>query len=1260
MSNKKDLAAPTAVSTMEEWASWVDKPRLKVVDVYSKWSGPCEAIVNIFKRIKLDLGDQINFLQVNTDSIDDLSNYRNKSRPTFLFFYDQILVKIVNGANAPLIEKTINEQLELEKTNGIHVPYLAEVSFPLEHKKLIAAAEGQVLESLSTENFLKSQVSLRNVTKSQMELNYQNLEKTLAFIKPDAMHPQILSQIFDTLKRNRFEIMCKRKCWLTYQQAEELYAEHKETVWFERVCQFMSSAPILVFVLARENAVELWRQTIGPTSSHLAKDQHPKTLRALFGTDNMLNAVFGSSSVEAAEKEIEFFFGEHSTDIKNLEFHEKELDSVSVTNQKTLVLIKPDVCGFHGKGGGEAPSGNSKAVDEIVERILWRGFKIIKREELNMPIEQAQDLYDMLKEEEYFNELVDFMASGPSIALVIKGEDVVRAIREIAGETDPDIAKKESPMSIRAKFGTSKVQNALYVSESIEDGMRDIQILFPHIVMTRQGSQMISKSQSVSIRNSRVSLTTVPRQLLKKESQQQVERTLCIIKPDAYKEVEVEVVTDEDEEVEVEVEVELDVEVEVEVEKTKEEKLLENPEDPDSVTTLKKEMRTEKRFEKKLEKVIKKKVVKNLERTAFKEILDYIREKGFKVVGEKEFNVDKDGAKEFYKAFEDDINFDSLVENLTSGPCYALVLEANSAINLCKELVGPASPEKAKEIAPKSLRALFGTSDRNNAIHCSDSPMSAEKEIFNLFRSEVSPYPDGIQRGESRPHLINHDATFHSRENSTKTEKKPEEQKDVDNALQTSDNVQNNEKTFPTRTLALIKPDAYGSGKKDQIVAKIIESGFTIIQEKEAHWNLDKAKAFYKEHEGKPFYDELTEWMSSAPIYTLVLEKNDAVTAWRTLAGPTNSVKARESAPESIRALFGTDGSKNAVHGSDSDNSASREINIVFGDNNVEKVDGITENENKIEDVPVIPTQTLALIKPDAYGSGKKDEILKKIIEAGFTIAHERETHWTVEKAKEFYKEHEGKPFYDELTEWMSSAPIYTLVLEKNDAVTAWRTLAGPTNSIKARESAPDSIRALFGTDGSKNAVHGSDSVTSAEREIGIVFEDLFVKKDISTANEVIEETSENKKKQETSPTQTLALIKPDAYGSGKKDEIVSKILSAGFTIVHEREDQWDLNKAKEFYKEHEGKPFFDTLTQWMSSAPIYTLVLEKDDAVTAWRTLAGPTNSLNARESAPDSIRALFGTDGSQNAVHGSDSNTSAEREISLVFSDKVQPKES
>ncbi|KAI9168327.1 hypothetical protein H9P43_007699 [Blastocladiella emersonii ATCC 22665] len=133
---------------------------------------------------------------------------------------------------------------------------------------------------------------------------------------------------------------------------------------------------------------------------------------------------------------------------------------------------------------------------------------------------------------------------------------------------------------------------------------------------------------------------------------------------------------------------------------------------------------------------------------------------------------------------------------------------------------------------------------------------------------------------------------------------------------------------FIERTLAMIKPDA--TQHADEIFYAIEADGFTIIDRKHIHLTIDQAREFYAEHNGKPFFEPLTKFMSSGPIYALILSRKDAIARWRRLLGPTDSNQARESAPSSIRARFGTDNQRNACHGSDSTKSADREIRFFF------------------------------------------------------------------------------------------------------------------------------------------------------------------------------------------------------------------------------------------------------------------------------------------------------------------------------------------
>jgi len=132
--------------------------------------------------------------------------------------------------------------------------------------------------------------------------------------------------------------------------------------------------------------------------------------------------------------------------------------------------------------------------------------------------------------------------------------------------------------------------------------------------------------------------------------------------------------------------------------------------------------------------------------------------------------------------------------------------------------------------------------------------------------------------------------------------------------------------------------------------------------------------------------------------------------------------------------------------------------------------------------------KTYAMIKPDAVRAGSTSAILKAAEDAGFVVVCSKETRLTPDRAGEFYAEHRGKHFFPGLVEFMSGGPIVALCLAKTDAIKDWRALMGPTNTQTARESAPHSLRARFGTDGTQNATHGSDSPASAARELKFFF----------------------------------------------------------------------------------------------------------------------------------------------------------------------------
>lgn len=129
------------------------------------------------------------------------------------------------------------------------------------------------------------------------------------------------------------------------------------------------------------------------------------------------------------------------------------------------------------------------------------------------------------------------------------------------------------------------------------------------------------------------------------------------------------------------------------------------------------------------------------------------------------------------------------------------------------------------------------------------------------------------------------------------------------------------------KTLAIIKPDAVNDNHIGEIIAMINKAGFKIKALKMMKLSVDAAKAFYEIHKEKPFYGELVEYMTSGPCVPIALEKDNAVEDYRKLIGATNPANAAEG---TVRKLYARSVQFNAVHGSDSDENAAREIAFFF------------------------------------------------------------------------------------------------------------------------------------------------------------------------------------------------------------------------------------------------------------------------------------------------------------------------------------------
>ncbi|XP_044108223.1 thioredoxin domain-containing protein 6 isoform X3 [Neovison vison] len=262
-SKKKEIALQVNISTQELWEEMLSSKGLTVVDVYQGWCGPCKPMVSLFQKMRIEGGlDLLHFALAEADCLDVLEKYRGKCEPTFLFYAGGELVAVVRGANAPLLQKTIREQLEAEK------------------KVLAEGCERKVIrdEPLSDEDGCLSHD--KDIGDDE-DVASSGKTCTLAIIKPDAV---------------------------VHGKTDEIIMKEA----FEKLVHHMCSGPSHLLILTRpegtEDVIAAWRTLMGPCDPDVARREQPDSIRAQFGTEMPFNAVHGSQDREDASRELALLF----------------------------------------------------------------------------------------------------------------------------------------------------------------------------------------------------------------------------------------------------------------------------------------------------------------------------------------------------------------------------------------------------------------------------------------------------------------------------------------------------------------------------------------------------------------------------------------------------------------------------------------------------------------------------------------------------------------------------------------------------------------------------------------------------------------------------------------------------------------------------------------------------------------------------------------------------------------------------------------
>ncbi|XP_053554723.1 thioredoxin domain-containing protein 6 [Bombina bombina] len=445
-SKKKEIALQIIINNQEQWEEALSTKGLIVVDVYQAWCGPCKTAISLFRKIKNELGDDLlHFAVAEADSIDSLEQYRGKCEPTFLFVAGGGLVAVVRGANAPLLQRTILEQLEAEK------------------KVLNQGLERLVIkdEALQEE---EEEAALLPAHTEDEELVPAGKSYTVAIIKPDAVAYGKADEIIMKIQEAGFEILANEERTMTESEARDFYQHRAEEEKFQELIQFMSSGPCHVLIISKpgddEDVIPTWREFIGPTDVEIAKKEKPESLRAQYGTEVLYNAVHGSNDREQASRELAFFF-------PNFKELHKSTDQPGARNpEKTLALIRPEIL--------------RERKDEVLQSIRDSGFSIAMQKEVMLTEQQVHEFYKEHTDEDYYPALLQQMTSGPVLALALVKEHAVTHWRNLLGPVDITEAIKDAPDSLRARFTTNDTTiNQLHGSSTFEEAQKEISFFFP-------------------------------------------------------------------------------------------------------------------------------------------------------------------------------------------------------------------------------------------------------------------------------------------------------------------------------------------------------------------------------------------------------------------------------------------------------------------------------------------------------------------------------------------------------------------------------------------------------------------------------------------------------------------------------------------------------------------------------------------------------------------------------------------------------------
>ncbi|XP_058379073.1 thioredoxin domain-containing protein 3 [Diceros bicornis minor] len=442
-SKKREIQLQAVINSQSLWDEMLQNKGLTVIDVYQAWCGPCKAMQTLFRKLKNELNEDeiLHFVVAEADSIVTLQPFRDKCEPVFLFSVNGKIVAMIKGANAPLVNQKIINLINEERKIAA-----GEMVRPQYHEIALVDSDSE----------------------DAGEAPYERVEQlySIAIIKPDAVITRKDIEIKEKIIKAGFVIEAEDKRVLTEEQVRDFYSRIADQPDFEDFVSFMTSSLSHILVVSQGNEQQPPQEETEPNPEieprESSEDQHEiatvrktkrDSLQEYLERQRISQFCYVEENTTNVNKFIDIFF----PNFKNMK---------SIKLERILALLRPDLC--------------HQRKEDVLDIIQDEGFKILMQRQIVLSKEEAQTLCKKYESEDFFENLIGNMTSGPSLALVLLRDNGLQHWKVLIGPSNVEEAKKCLPESLCAQFAMASLPiNQLYGSDSLEAAEKEIQYFFP-------------------------------------------------------------------------------------------------------------------------------------------------------------------------------------------------------------------------------------------------------------------------------------------------------------------------------------------------------------------------------------------------------------------------------------------------------------------------------------------------------------------------------------------------------------------------------------------------------------------------------------------------------------------------------------------------------------------------------------------------------------------------------------------------------------